>query len=83
MKSRRVARLWDEQVLAPPRGFIWRARVLSGLLRLSGADLPAEKLSAHGAHDGKAVDFPGDAGQGGVSLKPKRELPRCEGAAVR
>jgi hypothetical protein len=27
-----------EQVLAPPRGFVWRARVRRGLLRFSGAD---------------------------------------------
>jgi hypothetical protein len=27
-----------EQVLAPPRGFVWRARVRSGWLRFAGAD---------------------------------------------
>jgi hypothetical protein len=27
-----------EQVLAPPRGFVWRAKARSGLLRISGAD---------------------------------------------
>ena len=27
-----------EQILAPPRGFVWKASVARGLLRLSGAD---------------------------------------------
>ncbi len=38
-----------EQVLAPPRGFVWRAVVRSGVMRMSGAD-------HYGAGSG-AVDF--------------------------
>lgn len=38
-----------EQVLAPPRGFVWRAFVRSGLMRMSGAD--------HYAAGSGGVDF--------------------------
>jgi hypothetical protein len=37
------------QILAPPRGFVWRAVVRSGLLRFSGAD--------HYANGSGAIDF--------------------------
>lgn len=49
----RLGRKWlpfrAEQVLAPPRGFVWRAVVRSGLMRISGAD--------HYANGSGAVDF--------------------------
>lgn len=35
-----------EQVLAPPRGFVWRANVRSGLMRISGADYYASGQGA-------------------------------------
>lgn len=38
-----------EQILAPPRGFVWRAVVRSGLMRISGAD--------HYAAGSGGVDF--------------------------
>lgn len=38
-----------EEVLAPPRGFVWRAKIRNGLLRISGAD--------HYAAGNGGVDF--------------------------